>query len=115
MEPGFFRRADTAHAVLRRPHLIRARRALARLASETILTPDDPERDLYREQLARKLVTALDGIPAAQREAFVLCEVENMAAAEAAAILGIPAATVRTRLFHGRARLRVLLAEEEPR
>lgn len=102
-----------------RSHLrstIRARRALARLAlQETPLAREDPEQDAYREQLARKLVAALDRIPAAQRETFVLCEVESMSAAQAAALLGIPEATVRTRLFHARTRLRVLLADEEPR
>lgn len=101
-----------------RSHLrstIRARRALARLAQETPLARENPEQDAYREQLARKLVAALDRIPAAQRETFVLCEVENMSAAQAAALLGIPEATVRTRLFHARTRLRVLLADEEPR
>lgn len=101
-----------------RAHLrsaIRARRALARLAHTTTISPDDPERDAYRKQLARKLVAALDRIPVAQREAFVLCEVERLAATEAAMVLRIPEATVRTRLFHARARLRVLLADEAPR
>ncbi|MBN2575791.1 MAG: RNA polymerase sigma factor [Deltaproteobacteria bacterium] len=100
-----------------RSHLrstIRSRRALERLARETMPQPHDPEQHAYREQLARRLVWALDRLPPAQREAFVLCEVETMAAAEAALILGIPDATVRTRLFHARARLRVLLADEVP-
>jgi RNA polymerase sigma-70 factor (ECF subfamily) len=93
---------------------VRSRRALDRLAREVPPGPRDPEQHAYRQQLARRLVWALDRIPAAQREAFVLCEVESMAAAEAAAILGIPEVTVRTRLHYGRARLRVLLADEVP-
>lgn len=37
-----------------------------------------------------------------KRATYVLCELEGMSAREAAAILSIPEATVRTRLFHAR-------------
>jgi len=98
-----------------RSHLraaIRRRRLLESYARHERPGPRDPEQDAYREQLARRLLWALDRISQAHRETFVLCEVEGMAAARAAAILGIPEATVRTRLFHGRARLRALLGDE---
>lgn len=98
-----------------RTHLraaIRRRRLLERYARLERLGPRNPEQDAYREELARRLVCALDRISTAHREAFVLCEVEGMAAAQAAAILGVPEATVRTRLFHGRARLRALLEDK---
>jgi len=55
---------------------------------------------------------ALDQISNALREAFVLCEIQGLAAGQAADVLGIPEATVRTRLFHGRAKLRAILADE---
>ena len=93
----------------------RRRRALARLDQQTMalaLVAPDPERDLYRRQLAARLARALDRVPHAQREAFVLCEVEGLTAGEAGAIAGAPEATVRTRLFHARRRLRELLAPE---
>jgi hypothetical protein len=48
----------------------------------------------------------LDQLPAAQREAFVLCQVEELTSAEAAILAGTPEATMRTRLFHARRRLR---------
>jgi len=98
-----------------RSHLraaIRRRRLLERYALEEKSGPMDPEHDTYRKELARRLMLALDRISAPHREAFILCEVEGLSAAQAAAILGVPAATVRTRLFHGRARLQALFADE---
>ena len=49
---------------------------------------------------------------AAERLSTVLREVEDLTVDETAAALGIPAATVRTRLFRAKARLREMLAEE---
>lgn len=98
-----------------RSHLraaIRRRHLLERYGRHERLGPRNPEQDAYREQLARRLVRALDQLSTAHREVFVLCEVEGMTAVQAAAVLGIPEATVRTRLFHGRARLRALLDDE---
>ena len=48
----------------------------------------------------------------AQRVAFVLCDVQELTSAEAGALAGVPEATVRTRLFHARRRLRELLQPE---
>jgi len=48
----------------------------------------------------------------ALRLAFILCEVEGLTAVQAATVADIPAATVRTRLFHARRHLRDLLALE---
>jgi RNA polymerase sigma-70 factor, ECF subfamily len=72
----------------------------------------DPERDAYRRQLGERLALALDRLPHAQRVAFVLCEVEDLTSADAASIAEVPEATVRTRLFHARRKLRDLLAKE---
>jgi RNA polymerase sigma-70 factor, ECF subfamily len=90
----------------------RRRRALARLATEERRGPRDPEQDAYRRQLGLRLGAALDRLPLAQRVAFVLCEVEELTSAQAAAIAAVPEATVRTRLFHARRRLRALLDRE---
>ena len=99
-----------------RQHLravIRRRRALARLAGNPFADePPQPERLAYRRQLASHLVRALDQLPAEQRVAFVLCEVEELTAGAAAAIAGVPEPTIRTRCFHARRRLRALLEEE---
>ena len=93
----------------------RRRRALARLASEERLGPRDPEQDAYRRQLGTRLRAALDRLPMPQRVAFVLCVVEELTSAQAAEIAAVPEATVRTRLFHARRRLRGLLDGERDR
>lgn len=93
----------------------RRRRALARLASEERRGPRDPEQDAYRRELGRRLGAALDRLPLPQRVAFVLCEVEELTSAQAAEIAAVPEATVRTRLFHARRRLRGLLDGERDR
>ncbi|HMF44364.1 MAG TPA: RNA polymerase sigma factor [Polyangia bacterium] len=90
----------------------RRRRALERLARQDRLTRPDPEADAYRRELGLRLEAALDRLPIAQREAFVLCEVEEMSSPRASEIAGVPEATIRTRLFHARRRLRDLLARE---
>ena len=90
----------------------RLRRALERLTNEEKRRPRDPEHDAYRRELAQRLAAALDRLPPAQREAFVLCEIEELTSARAAALADIPEATVRTRLFHARRRLRDLLNED---
>ena len=90
----------------------RRRRALARLATEERRGPRDPEQDAYRRQLGLRLGAALDRLPLAQRVAFVLCEVEELTSVQAAQIAAVPEATVRTRLFHARRRLRQLLGGE---
>lgn len=56
----------------------------------------------------RDLAEALDKISAEQRETIVLVAFEGCAYEEAAAILGIPVGTVRSRLARGREALRVL-------
>ena len=47
-----------------------------------------------------------------QRVAFVLCEVEERTSTEAARIVGAPEATLRTRLFHAKRKLRQALEVE---
>jgi len=94
---------------------VRRRRALSRLATEERRGPRDPEQDAYRRELGLRLGAALDRLPLAQRVAFVLCEVEELTSVQAAEIAAVPEATVRTRLFHARRRLRELLGGERDR
>lgn len=69
----------------------------------------DPEHLAGRKQLAQLLQRALDDLPLDQRVAFVLCEVEERPSPEVARIVGAPEATVRTRLFHAKKKLRTYL------
>ncbi|MFT3926677.1 MAG: RNA polymerase sigma factor [Myxococcales bacterium] len=105
-----FLRAIAVHRCQR--HLraaTRRRRAMMRLAQETERQGRFLPEEIRRRELARRLSAALDVLPLAQRAAFVLCEVEELSSEEAARILEIPAATVRTRVFHARKRLGELL------
>jgi RNA polymerase sigma-70 factor (ECF subfamily) len=84
----------------------RRRAAGERMAREPEGSVHTPEEHASRTRLARALDSALDTLPIEQRVAFVLCEVEERTSREAALIVGVPEATIRTRLFHGKRKLR---------
>jgi len=87
----------------------RRRAAVARYASEPVPAARSPEGDARRRELAAMLTEALDRLPMKQRVVFVLCEVEERTSTEVAEALSVPEATVRTRLFHARKKLRAIL------
>ena len=93
----------------------RRRAALARMAREPEPTSPDPHRDIERRQLGDRLMLALDELPLEQRVAIVLSEIEDRTSAEIATIVGAPEGTVRTRIFHGKRKLRELLQAQEGR
>jgi RNA polymerase sigma-70 factor (ECF subfamily) len=68
--------------------------------------PDDPERASLQQARARVLQAVLETVPAALREAFVLCDVQGLAPAEAAERLGISVGNVRVRAARARGRIR---------
>ncbi|HMA93998.1 MAG TPA: RNA polymerase sigma factor [Polyangiaceae bacterium] len=94
----------------------RRRKALQNLADSTAFDQPtdrhDPEFLARRKQLAELLQRALDELPLDQRVAFVLCEVEERPSPEVASIVGAPEATIRTRLFHARKKLRTYLEQQ---
>jgi RNA polymerase sigma factor (sigma-70 family) len=61
------------------------------------------------------LVTALRALPVAERDVLLLVAWEQLTPAEAAAVLGVPQGTVRSRLHRARATLRPLLAGQPER
>ena len=76
-------------------------------------SPDTgPENMLLRSQTRRLIERNIDALPEGYRTVFVLREVEDLTVEETAAALDIPAATVRTRLFRAKARLRESLAQQ---
>ena len=76
-------------------------------------SPDTgPENMLLRAQTRRLIERNIDSLPEVYRTVFVLREVEELTVEETAAALDIPAATVRTRLFRAKARLRESLAQQ---
>lgn len=66
---------------------------------------DDPERRLLRSTLDGDLQDALVALPDAYREAVWLRDVEDCSYQEIAAILGVPAGTVMSRISRGRKQL----------
>jgi len=89
---------------------MRRRRAQERLASQPLPAVLTPERIVERERLSRALVAALDRLPLEQRVAFVLCEIEERSAADAARIVGVTDGNMRARVYQARRALRRLLA-----
>jgi RNA polymerase sigma-70 factor, ECF subfamily len=96
--------------------VMRRRRAMERLADRDAVSPTsvDGHAEVVRRQLADRLTLALDQLSFDQREAFVLCEVEQRTSVEVAEILGIPEGTIRTRVFHARRKLREILEGVAP-
>lgn len=67
------------------------------------------EATLGREDLRERLAASLTSLSPAHREVVELTLTEGFSVDEIAAIVGIPAGTVKTRMFHARRALRTLL------
>ena len=80
-------------------------------ASEAIL-PGPEEEVLWREELAR-VRAAMARLPREKQEALRLVRLEGQSLAEAAAALGVPVGTVKSRLHHAHRLLMEQLEEEE--
>jgi RNA polymerase sigma-70 factor (ECF subfamily) len=87
--------------------------AYERMHAEPRDQAGDPEREHERRALADMLERMLAKLPLDQRVAIVLCVIEERTAGEAAEIAGVPEATMRTRVFYARRKLRELLDEEQ--
>lgn len=73
---------------------------------------ESPSDATLRAEVRRLIEHRLDDLPVAFRTVFILREVEDLSVEETAECLGIPPATVRTRLFRARALLRAALAQD---
>jgi RNA polymerase sigma-70 factor, ECF subfamily len=99
---------------------VRRREAMKRFIEEdgaerASSSPEMPDECLVREQLAERLLFAMDQLGEDQRVAFVLCEVEERTSLEVAEILGVPGSTVRARVGLAREKLQRVLAGEARR
>jgi RNA polymerase sigma-70 factor (ECF subfamily) len=70
-----------------------------------------PFDEAQHENLASVLNRVLARLPIEQRSAIVLREFEGFTSQEIAAMTGVPAATVRSRIFYGLKALRAMLPE----
>ncbi|WP_405726276.1 RNA polymerase sigma factor SigM [Streptomyces sp. NBC_01537] len=98
--------------------LDRARKAASRRTAsviderqfEDLLEPhESAAAPAERGELHRELILALATLPPEQRAALVLVDMQGYPVAEAAAVLAVPAGTVKSRCARGRARLLPLL------
>ena len=100
----------------------RRRRSVARMFArlrDWALEPVDarvptPAEEHERNTDLERARRALEALPAKKRDAFVLVVLEGLSGAEAATTLGVPVATVWTRVHYARTELRRMLGEEDP-
>ena len=71
-----------------------------------------PDEVVAREARVRAFYHLLDRLSEKKRTVFVLHEIEGLAPAEIATLVGAPVLTVRTRLFYARREVQQLMAEE---
>lgn len=71
-----------------------------------------PEDAAMRSEIRCLIERRIDDLPQAFRTVFVLREVEELSVEETARCLEVPEATVRTRLFRAKARLRESIARD---
>lgn len=88
---------------------VRRRAGDTRLQREPPPSSPNPEDATGRAEVNALVAAALQDLPIEQRVAIVLCEVEGRTSAEAARIVGVPEGTIRTRIFHGKRKLREAL------
>jgi RNA polymerase sigma-70 factor, ECF subfamily len=73
--------------------------------------PEGADRSAEAGSLSALLSAVLDRLPAEQRTSIVLREYQGLTSEEIGEIMGVPAATVRTRIFYGLKALRAALRE----
>jgi RNA polymerase sigma-70 factor (ECF subfamily) len=73
---------------------------------------EPPGDTMIRGEIRQLLERRIDELPISYRTVFILREVEEMSVEETSEALGIPPATVRTRLFRARALLRQALVRD---
>lgn len=74
-------------------------------------TANDPERVLERRWTRAVVMTALSGVPAAEREVLILAYEQGLSQSEIASRLAMPIGTVKSRTRRAMARMRETLAE----
>jgi RNA polymerase sigma-70 factor (ECF subfamily) len=82
------------------------------VADEAVSAPADSEHGLTPG--ARRMLEAIDGLPADEREGFDLVRIQGLTQAEAAEVLGVAPKTVKRRLDRGLRLLTERLADLRP-
>ena len=96
----------------------RARRRATNLLAKTPLTEhvgdhaDEVAARIDSERQMQRVLLALRTLKRADQDVVAMCDWEGLSYDEAAAALGVPVGTVRSRLSRARARLKVLITDE---
>ena len=80
-------------------------------AAAIVDTANDPETAVHQNSRRAIIQRCLLQLPPAQREIVDLVYYHEKSVAEVAQIVGVPAGTVKTRMFHARSRMAELLAK----
>jgi RNA polymerase sigma-70 factor (ECF subfamily) len=78
-----------------------------KLAAKRTLTPGEPENPFAAADLRDEIVRALRGLPERQRAAVVLLDLLDLRSEDAAKVLRVAPATVRSLASHARATLKL--------
>jgi len=83
---------------------------------DNVAAPEEvqPERIMERKERARRVVDAVESLPDAQRETFLLHEEGGLTVDEIAALTGVGHETAKSRLRYAMMRLRAQLTECRP-
>jgi RNA polymerase sigma factor (sigma-70 family) len=91
----------------------RSRFRRLKLAAKRNLTPGQPEDPFAAADLRDQMVRALRELPERQRAALVLLDLLDYRSEEAAVVLGVTAATVRSLASHARAAMKLSLEADD--
>jgi RNA polymerase sigma-70 factor (ECF subfamily) len=81
------------------------------LESEACSAGCDLEEQVFRKEVRARLDRALESLSPEQRTVVVLTYFEGCSYREIAELVGCPVATVKTRMFHARRRLKAFLSD----
>ena len=81
------------------------------LTAEHATSQPGPFEDTRRVEVGRRIIQALERLPAMQQACFRLCLVEGFTSAEAAHAMGLAESTVRVHVFKARRALQALLRD----
>lgn len=112
--PGAFR--AYLYQIARNLLIDRSRRATLQLVEaddppEVAADEPLPDEQLHYDDCGERLVSAIDGLPAEQREAFLLKEESGLSLEQIAALVSVGRETVKSRLRYAMTKLRQLLED----
>ena len=90
---------------------LRRKRELVPLSPGDLVVSEGPDDGLRERRLAAAVSAAVQGLPADQRAAFVLCDYQDLSYDEIAAVTRVSVGTVKSRLFRARRQVRAELKE----